>query len=252
MTLPSEELSENRAPAVPNQSWPGRLRSFRQRYIRRETAFPAFWTVASVISLVINIILIAILLFVGRQLFTIRSLASDRLVDGMYTNFVKMDAAHISTTIDVKDTILVSDTIQVKDSIQVVFDLPLKQKTNVTLVEDTSIDNATIFLNGSPVNLNIILPKGTKLGINLNLIVPVNQSVPVTLNVPVHLNVPVSMKVPVDIPLNQTQLHDPFVGLQNVVSPFRTILSGLPGKVNDIPLCFPGANWFCRWYFQTK
>ncbi len=250
MSLPTSEQPDQPAPSAALRSFSERLRSFRQRYLRRETALPAFWTVASAISLLVNIILAAALIILGRQLFTLKTMAADGLVDGMYTNFVKMDSAHISTTINVQDTILVSDTLQVNDSIPVVFDLPLKQQTEVTLVEDTTIENTNINLNGSWVTLPIVLPKGSRLGIQLDLTVPVNQVVPVTLNVPVHLNVPVNLKVPVDIPLDQTQLHEPFVGLQNVVSPFRQMLSGLPGTIQDVPLCFPGTNWLCRWYFK--
>ena len=92
-----------------------------------------------------------------------------------------MDQAHIRTTITV------SDTIQVKDTIPVVFDLPLSQKTEVTLTKNTPIKGATIYLNGQAVPLDLDLPPGTKLGIQLDLTVPVNQTVPVVLNVPVNL-----------------------------------------------------------------
>jgi len=71
----------------------------------------------------------------------------------------------------------------------------------------------------------IVLPQGTNLPIVLNLIVPVAQVVPVALT------------VEVDIPLEQTQLHEPFVGLQEVVKPFYCMLN--PGAINlhDQPVC---------------
>ena len=73
---------------------------------------PAFWTIASVISITVNIILIITLLILGQQLFAIKSLVSDHLVDGLYKNFVAMDQAHIIDTIIVSDTIVVQDTIR--------------------------------------------------------------------------------------------------------------------------------------------
>ena len=59
---------------------------------------------------------------------------------------------------------------------------------------------------------DIILPAGTVLPIHLDLVVPVDQQIPVELN------------VAVDIPLNQTDLHTPFVGLQQVLDPYYTML----------------------------
>lgn len=189
------------------------------------------------LSLVVNIILIALLVGLARDLFILKGLVSDQLIGGLHDNFVKMDEAHIITTI------LVSDTIQVKDTMPVVFDLPLKQNTTVTLVKDTPVDNATIFLNGSPVPLDLVLRKGTELNIHLDLTVPVSQTIPVVLNVPVRL------KVPVDIPLQQTQLHEAFAGLRSVVEPYHGMLLGLPESTRDTPLCGPLTGWLCRWFF---
>ncbi|MDK1029813.1 MAG: hypothetical protein QGM50_11065 [Anaerolineae bacterium] len=58
----------------------------------------------------------------------------------------------------------------------------------------------------------IILPAGTVLPISLKLNVPVDKRVPITMN------------VPVDIALNQTDLHEPFVGLQDVMRPLYCLL----------------------------
>jgi hypothetical protein len=177
---------------------------------------------------------------------------SDQIMGGLYTNFVKMDSAHIRTSILVSDTIQVKDTIQVNDTIPVVFDLPLKQNTKIKLTKDTPVKGTTIYLNGAAVPLDLVLPKGTELTIALNMTVPVNQELPITLNVPVMLNVPVHMNVPVDIPLEQTQLHEPFVGLQNVVGPYYGLLSGLPASAKQLPLCGKLTGWLCNWYFQVK
>jgi hypothetical protein len=186
-------------------------------FLWRGRVGPAFWTVASSLSLVVNIILIVILILLGRQLFVQKkTVVSDQLIGGLYDNFVLMDQAHIQTTITV------SDTIQVIDTIPVVFDLPLDQKTVVVLTKDTPVKNATIYLNNTAVPLDLILREGTELSIQLDMTVPVEQTIPVVLNVPINL------QVPVDIPLDQTQLHQPFVGLQQVVAPYRQLLGDLP------------------------
>lgn len=201
---------------------------------------PAFWTISSLVSLVVNVILIVILVALARELFGIKALVQNQLVGGLYTNFQKMDAAHIKTNITVKDTIHVNDTIPV------VFTMPLQQKTTVTLTKNTPIEGATIFLNGARVPLNIVLPKGTPLNIALDLTIPVSQTLPVALTVPVSLN------VPVDIPLEQTELHEPFVGLQNVLAPYQQLLAGLPNSWKDTPFCGPGTSWLCRAVFKTQ
>jgi len=71
----------------------------------------------------------------------------------------------------------------------------------------------------------------------MNLTVPVKQSVPVVLNVPVNL------QIPVDIPLDRTQLHQPFVGLQQVLSPFRQLLSDVPDSWSEV--CKESLKPFC-------
>ena len=211
-----------------------------RRVIWQGKVAPAFWTIASVLSLTVNAILILILLVLGRQLFALKDLVQEGLIGGLYTNFVLMDQAHIQTTIEVKDT------IQVSDKIPVVFDLPLQQDTVVTLVEDVSIPETIVYLNGSPVRTTVVLPQGTPLNITLDLVVPVNATIPIT------LQVPVTLKVPVDIALDQTELHAPFTGLQQVVSPYQELLSSLPSSWDETPVCGPWTMWLCRWIFGLK
>jgi hypothetical protein len=218
--LPKRSLFDQISPEMRPWLWQGKIQ-------------PAFWTVASLLSLAINVILIVVLILVGKEIFLLKSLVSEQLVGGLHQNFVQMDQAHIRTTIPV------NDIIQVKDTIPVVFDLPLNQSTTVVLTEDAKVKNTTIYLNRQPVPLDLILRKGTELDIGLNLTVPVSQTVPVVLNVPVALN------IPVDIPLNQTELHEPFVGLQSVVAPYDQLLSKTPSSWEDTPLCSPPFDWFC-------
>lgn len=201
---------------------------------------PAFWTVASILSLTVNLILIVILILVGRQLFAFKALLQEGLINGLYENFALMDKARIQTTVQV------NETIQVVDQIRVAFDLPLQQNTVVTLVEDTPIPGAIVYLNNSAVKTTVILPQGTALNIALDLVVPVDTVVPVALAVPVALD------VPVDIPLSQTELHEPFMGLQEVVLPYKEMLSALPDSWTETPLCASAGSWLCGILFGAK
>lgn len=200
---------------------------------RRRNFLPAFWTIASLLSLLVNIFLIVLVVILANELFNIKKLVQVQLIDGLYNNFAKIDQARISTTIHVRDTIKVQDTIPV------VFDLPLKQGTEITLTRDTPIRRAIVYLNGQPVPTDITLRKGTRMNIALDMIVPVVQTIPIELDVPVDLN------VPVDIPLYETELHDPFAGLMDVVAPYKKILDGLPDSWKEL-LCEPFEGWPCN------
>jgi holo-[acyl-carrier protein] synthase len=199
----------------------------------------AFWKTTGILSLTVNVVLIVVLVLLAQELFTLKTLVNDQLLGGLRENFEKMDAAVIETTVVVEDNIVVNDTILVDDTIPVVFDLPLNKKTTVKLSEDTFIQGATVNLTSGGLTLqnadaDIILPRGTELPIRLSLTVPVSQTLPVQLVVPINLSVPVSLSVPVEIPLAETQLHEPFVGLQGVVAPYNDLLLGLPNSWDEM------------------
>jgi hypothetical protein len=125
-----------------------------------------------------------------------------------------MDQAHIQTTIKIDTTIPVQ------------FDLPVKTNTTVTLTDATFIKGTSVSLSTGGLSIvsaptDITLSAGTKLPIALNISVPVNTTIPVVLS------------VPIDIPPNQTELHAPFNGLQNVLQPYRTLLNGLPNSWSE-------------------
>jgi hypothetical protein len=185
---------------------------------------PPFWTIASVISLLVNIGTLIALLVVMQMLGGPKktlALAQDQasgLLGGLYLNFVKMDSASIRTT------------IHVEKEIPVQFSLNVSGPTDVTLTRDVEISGALVTVNTGGLNINnaranIVLPQGTILPISIvNLAVPVDQKVLAVLD------------VPVDIPLNHTELHEPFVGLQKVVEPYYCFLQP-NAALNGINLC---------------
>jgi hypothetical protein len=187
---------------------------------------PAFWTIASLISLTANIVLIVILLILFQMIGAIQNTAGNQasgLLGGLYTNFVKMDQANIRTT------------IHVEKEIPVQFSLNVSGPTNVTLSQAVTIRGALVTVETGGLNIvnaraTIVLPKDTLLPINIeNLVVPVDQKVLAVLD------------VPVDIPLNQTELHEPFVGLQKVVEPWYCLVQP-NATVNGIQVCSPEAK----------
>jgi hypothetical protein len=189
---------------------------------------PTFWTVASVISMLVNIgvviALIVVIYLLGgtRSALAFAQSQANGLLGGLHNNFVKMDAASIKTTIHVEKDIPVQFTLNVSGA------------TNVTLSQNVSISGALVTVNTGGLNINnaranIVLPAGTVLPIFIeNLVVPVDKTVPAILD------------VPVDIPLNATELHEPFVGLQKVVEPYYCLLQ--PSViVNGVDVCANAA-----------
>lgn len=206
----------------------------------------AFWRAATLFSFIVNGVLLVVVLAAGLLIFQIKRSIAQPLIGGLYTSFVQMDAAsivatvHVDDTITVNDTIYVNDTITVNDTLPVIFNLPLDTNTQVVLTDDTPIPNTTVMLNGLAVPTDIVLPAGTPLNIHLVLVVPVSQTVPVVLHVPIqlevpiNLEVPVSLEVPVNIPLRDTDLHQPFTNLANLLAPYNALLELTPSSWGEV------------------
>lgn len=190
---------------------------------RRYQFLPAFWTIASVMSFTVNIVLLIALLIALQLLGAIQVTTGDQLsglLGGLYTNFVKMDQANITTN------------IHVEKEIPVQFTLNVSGPTNVMLSQDVTINGALVTVQTGGLNIvnaraTIVLPQNTVLPINIeNLVVPVDQKVLAVLD------------VPVDIPLDQTELHEPFTGLQQVVKPWFCLVQ--PNAImNNVQVCSP-------------
>lgn len=191
----------------------------------KEPAYrPRFWTITAIFSLVINVLLVVVVIVLLTQVFAIKSAIQQGLIDPLYENFVRMDEARIQTS------------VTVETNVPARFDLPLDTDTTVRLSQDTPIANARVDINTGALTLNapadILLPAGTDLPIHLSLSVPVDQQIPV------------SLTVPVDIPLDQTELHTPFVGLRDTVAPYRDMLNKIPSSWKEA-LCGPNPGAFC-------
>jgi hypothetical protein len=191
---------------------------------RRYKFMPAFWTIASVISLTVNIILIIILLITFQMFGAILSTTDDKisgLLDGLYTNFVKMDQATIATNIPVDATVPLNIVV------------PVQTTTRITLAESVVIPNAHVRINTGGLSIDadavVTLPANTPLTVTLDFPLNVQNSIPV------HLD------VPVNIPLEQTELHEPFVGLQQVVKPWYCLVEP-NARLSGVQVCPPISN----------
>lgn len=178
-----------------------------------------FWTIGSAVSITVNVVLIAILLIVLRRLGGLNAnQVGTGLLGGLYTNFEKMDQAHIKTT------------IPVQTNVPVRLDVCIKTGTDVVINRDVTIPGARVTVQTGGLNIvgatsTIVLPSNAVLPVNLDLCVPVETTMPVTLD------------VPVDIPLASTDLHPAILGLQETIKPLYCMVEKNAISLTGEPIC---------------
>jgi hypothetical protein len=182
----------------------------------REKTRRAFWDVAGIFSLVVNAILVGALIVMYGQIRNLKTMMNG-LLGGLYSNFVDMDKANIETT------------IPVEAQIPVVFNLPIQQNTNVTLTSAVPIPRTQVVINSGGLSINapatVTLPEGTSLPIALNM------------DIPVQVTIPINLQIPVKIPMNQTDLHTPFTGLQQTIRPLYCTINKNAQYPQGIYIC---------------
>jgi len=149
--------------------------------IRGETFWLAFEKFALLFSFVVNVILLIVVLVLLGMVIPIRDYIARPMMNNVMTEIDRLGETHIETE------------ITVEDQIQVKFDLPLKQKVNVTTTEPVLIENNASFVlpgGGGYIRgrVSLYLPADTTLPVMLDTTVPVDQMVPITMTVPVDIN----------------------------------------------------------------
>jgi hypothetical protein len=190
---------------------------------RREKFLRALWTITSLISMAVNIvaiIVIIVLIWAYRNIKVPESIdvtMVNKLLDGLYSNFERLDQATIRTTIPVDAQIPLDISV------------PVQTTTQITLADSVVIPNAQVVINTGGLNINsnarVTLPAGTPLTVNLNF------------NLPVQTSIPVHLDVPVNIPMSETELHAPFVGLQDVVQPLYCLVDQNATNLEEQLIC---------------
>lgn len=181
---------------------------------------PPFWTITGILSLAVNGVLVAVVLVLLNMLGPLQGTAGNigsSLIGGLYSNFEKMDRATIKTVIPVDAQIPLNITV------------PVQTTTQITLAEAVEIPNAYVRIITGAINIDstalIILPAGTPLMVNLNF------------DLPVQAMIPIHLEVPVDIPMAETELHEPFVGLQEVVRPLYCLVEPEASNLDGQAIC---------------
>lgn len=179
---------------------------------------PAFWTIASIISLIFNAIMLILLVVLMRTVGNLDATSiGTGVLGGLYTNFERMDAAHIKTT------------IPLQTDIPLALSVPVQTTTAISLARDVSIPGAHVRINTAQFNIdapaNVTLPAGTTLDVAMSF------------TLPVQTQLPVSLQVPVDIPLRETELHPAFTGLEETLRPLYCIVSPSAQSLSGAPVC---------------
>ena len=101
-----------------------------QKVVYQGKFFPAFWTVACIFSLFVNIILVGLLVSFGHHFFELKALISDGLVTEASNSLAMMDQAHLVITVPVETT------VRLQDNLPVAFEVPINQNTQLLLAEN--------------------------------------------------------------------------------------------------------------------
>jgi hypothetical protein len=194
-----------------------------QNMPRREKVLRALWTLASLISMIFNVVIIVVVVvafWAYRDIKlpeNINVTMLNKLLGGLYSNFEKLDRATIKTVIPVDAQIPLDISV------------PVQTTTQITLAESVVFPNAQVVINTGGLNINsnarVTLPAGTPLSVNLNF------------NLPVQTSIPVHLDVPVNIPMKDTELHEPFVGLQDVVRPLYCMVDPSATNLDGQLIC---------------
>jgi hypothetical protein len=194
-----------------------------QNMPRREKILRALWTLASLISMIFNVVIIVVVVVAFWAYRDIKVPENiditmlNKLLGGLYSNFEKLDRATIKTVIPVDAQIPLDISV------------PVQTTTQITLAESVVIPNAQVVINTGGLNINssarVTLPAGTPLSVNLNF------------NLPVQTSIPVHLDVPVNIPMKDTELHEPFVGLQDVVQPLYCMVDPNASNLDGQLIC---------------
>jgi hypothetical protein len=179
---------------------------------------PTLWKAMILTSFLINLVLIAIILFLAG--FVLQNRGSI----GTTTQGVAGNVQELQDVVVQLQEARIKTTIKLDQQLPINLIVPIDTTTTVTTTAPVPLSvPADIDLGPfgrlSP-NVNLALPIGTSLNIALKLDVPLNTTIPVQLD------------VPVDIPLKQTELAPQFQRLGAVLN---RLLSSI-GPLIDVPI----------------
>lgn len=195
---------------------------------RRAGRLTSFWKALIITSFAINLILIFVILFLVGFIIQWREQIVSTTVGAQ--GFARNNVAELRSAVEGLKSATINAQIPLDSvTIPVKLNVPVNQQTVVELTEPVAItvEGADISLGAAGqlrANVSLNLPAGTRLPINLNMTIPIDQPLPLQGQ---------NVTVPVSIPLVETELYDDFVHLGNVVD--RLAAPAAPILNLDIP-----------------
>ncbi|OGO15073.1 MAG: hypothetical protein A2Z14_05315 [Chloroflexi bacterium RBG_16_48_8] len=166
------------------------------------------WRTAALLSFAINVLFLALILWVGTRLFHFKAAVVEPLLEGVYNAVGQMDDVEVQTE------------VKVTSNVPVAFDIALQRDTIVTLSQPTRITGAYLSIRSATFSVDapstIDLPIGTQLPITMDLTVPVNTTIPVELTVPVELA------------LSESEMQPVIQAIQDLIEPYKQLLEKTP------------------------
>ncbi len=168
----------------------------------------ALWKGLTLISLLLNVILLVGLFALGQRFFAFKQQVAMPLVESLERSLSTLEGARIKTQVVVDQDIPLS------------FELGINQETVVTLARPVRIEGANLNIQSVGFSLNapavVELPAGTQLPLTMEI------------SVPVDVQVPLSLSVPVEIPLAQSDIYTSLQDLQRNVRPSAEAMQAAP------------------------
>ncbi len=215
---PVEPVPPTPAPAEPPATTPPAVAVAVPPEELRKSERRKFWdaakTIALIVSMVVDLILIVVVAILVNQIGAVK----------MTLNTV---LSQLDSAFEGLGQVVITDTIKINQQVPVQFDLPLKQDTVVTTRSPVPITTQATFSLGQFGSINglvsLQLPPGTSLPVHLELTVPVSNAIPVVFDQPIR------------IPLAEKGLGPVVAKLRSAVGPLLGLIRQLPDRFVIIP-----------------
>jgi hypothetical protein len=168
-----------------------------------------FWKTITIVSIVLNLVLLFAMITLGSSIFKLKSAFDDAGFEEAAKAMTFEEGATLSTS------------IQVQDQVPVTLEVPLQRNTVVTLSEPASIDGMSISIRSA--TLSIDAPA--------SMTFPVGAELPLALDFSVTVDtvVPIDITVPVEFPIAESEVGKSLSAMQGLLDPYRAISAELPG-----------------------
>lgn len=201
-----------------------------------QSAHRTYWDVSSAFSLIVNLILLVVVFVMAAKINSL-TISVNKLLGGMFNDFIRMDNSVLSTTINMPNV-----------PVPLNFNLPVvQQETDVTLTRSVTIKSAHVTITSGALSINnapatVTLPQGTILPVAFQIDVPVQTTVLMNLQVPVTIKLADANSADPNV----ANLHTAILGLQDDIGPLYCQINPQARDYLNDPLCNVRGGYITR------